>query len=188
MGYFVPPVDGNYTFYVRGDDYVAMFLSTDSSPANLTRIAYNPGAENLYQGYQSFFVYPPNWYGFGAVSALLGQISKPIPLVGGTPYFTRVLHSQINGPTWFDTAVRISTNDPIVASEPQRRLRSTPTVQLLQIQTAIVREVQVITLTGVDSATWCPNSPYRCNTASLLTESSTAGEVQSMMYGVVSLT
>jgi hypothetical protein len=40
-GFFVPPVSANYTFYVRGDDQVYLFLSTTPSPLNVTLIAFS---------------------------------------------------------------------------------------------------------------------------------------------------
>lgn len=85
-----------------------------------------------------FLVGPNNYWGQGDV----GQISAPVPLLAGVPYFMRVLHVQGSGADWFDAAVRISTADPI-GSEAQRRLRSTPTVLLVQTTSAVVREVQV---------------------------------------------
>ncbi len=38
-GYFMPPVTGNYIFYVASDDSAALWLSTDNTPANVYEIA-----------------------------------------------------------------------------------------------------------------------------------------------------
>ena len=38
-GYIIPPVTGNYTFWIAGDDGCALFLSTDDQPANRRSIA-----------------------------------------------------------------------------------------------------------------------------------------------------
>ena len=40
-GYLVPPSTGPYTFWVAGDDNSELWLSTDSNPANKSRIAYH---------------------------------------------------------------------------------------------------------------------------------------------------
>ena len=42
-GYLVPPVTGDYTFYLCSDDQGELWLSTDQSPANSVRIASEPG-------------------------------------------------------------------------------------------------------------------------------------------------
>lgn len=40
-GYICPPTTGNYTFWIASDDNGELWLSTTSSPANKTRIAYH---------------------------------------------------------------------------------------------------------------------------------------------------
>ncbi len=40
-GFLCPPTTGNYTFWIAGDDNVSLFLSTDSTETNKTRIAYH---------------------------------------------------------------------------------------------------------------------------------------------------
>jgi hypothetical protein len=153
-GFFVPPVTANYSFYVRGDDHHVsatlspgvgdpytprtllllllplllqeFYLSTDSSPANLTRIAYT--------GYAATF--------FDSST----QISRPLLLRAGQAYFTRVLHREGGGGDYFDSGVRISSNDGPIAnfsSETQRVYRSTPEVQRITLNTIVIREVQV---------------------------------------------
>ena len=139
-GYFVPPVDGNYTFYLRGDDVVTMYLSTDASPARLRLIAQCSWAIPDTDNFASFFFNGPNNnYGQGT----FGQISAPIALQAGVPYFTRFFHEQGNGLDFFDTAVRISTNAPNFGSEAQRQMRSTPTELYVSALTTVVREQQV---------------------------------------------
>ena len=41
-GFFVPPVTANYTFILRGDDWVAAWLSSNASPMNEALIAFVP--------------------------------------------------------------------------------------------------------------------------------------------------
>jgi outer membrane protein assembly factor BamB len=43
-GFFLPPTNGNYTFYVRSDDESEVFLSTDSESANKRLVASQTGA------------------------------------------------------------------------------------------------------------------------------------------------
>ena len=42
-GYFIPPTNGNYVFFICGDDEYYLYLSTDDSPANLFQICSEPG-------------------------------------------------------------------------------------------------------------------------------------------------
>lgn len=42
-GWLIPPVSGDYTFWVSGDDETQLFLSTDGDTANATMIAHVPG-------------------------------------------------------------------------------------------------------------------------------------------------
>lgn len=138
-GFFIPPVDGNYSFYIRADDGSAFFLSTDSNPANLKLVAQSTSAQPD-ASFASFFFYGggPGW-GLGNA----GQISAPIPLRAGSPYFTRVLHMQGIGGDFLDAAMRISTAASNFSSEAQRSLRSSPTVLMVRTTCTVVREVQV---------------------------------------------
>ena len=36
-GFFVPPIDDDYTFMIRSDDFSELYLSTDDDPANKVR-------------------------------------------------------------------------------------------------------------------------------------------------------
>jgi len=42
-GYFIPPEDGNYVFFIAGADRWWLYLSTDDDPANMYMIAAEPG-------------------------------------------------------------------------------------------------------------------------------------------------
>jgi hypothetical protein len=75
MGFFVPPVTANYSFYTRADDFVSVWLSRDSSPANATQIAVTPS-------------YTDQWWSYAS------QISKPVFLQAGVPYWIRVRHGK----------------------------------------------------------------------------------------------
>ena len=65
-GYLHPPADGNYTFWTAGDDSGELWLSTDDNSANVSLIAYVPGAAQ----------------------------SSPISLAAGQKYYIEVLHKE----------------------------------------------------------------------------------------------
>jgi len=81
-GYLVPPVTGDYTFYIASDDGSRLFLSTGTSPVNTdpalgNHIAEAPGACNIDQ-----------WDKFPE------QTSKTISLTAGNLYYVEVLHKE----------------------------------------------------------------------------------------------
>src|SRR6266496_521532 len=43
VGYFYPPIDGTYVFYLSADDNASLYLSTDADPANKHLIAAETG-------------------------------------------------------------------------------------------------------------------------------------------------
>lgn len=78
-GYFVPPTDGEYVFWIASDDGSALWLSGDDSPAGAERIAFVPGWTSRRQ-----------WDKFPE------QQSRPLTLTAGTRYYIEVLHKQAN--------------------------------------------------------------------------------------------
>jgi Immunoglobulin domain/PA14 domain len=79
-GYVIPPTTGNYTFWIAGDDNCELWLSTNTDPANRTRIAYVSGWTNSRE-----------W------TKLTGQQSALIPLVAGQKYYIEALHKEGTG-------------------------------------------------------------------------------------------
>ncbi|MCZ7639750.1 MAG: hypothetical protein M5U12_29115 [Verrucomicrobia bacterium] len=49
FGYFIPPANGNYVFFVGSDDQSVVYLSTDDQPANKKLIARETQWSNQYQ-------------------------------------------------------------------------------------------------------------------------------------------
>jgi len=47
-GWFVPPTNGNYTFYIRSDDHSRLYISSNEDPANKTIVAIQNGANVEY--------------------------------------------------------------------------------------------------------------------------------------------
>ncbi|TLS48333.1 hypothetical protein FE782_31195 [Paenibacillus antri] len=79
-GYIVPPASGSYTLYVSGDDNAELWLSTDASPLNKTRIARVPGWTN-----------PRQWNKYPEQQAAARN------LVAGQRYYVEILHKQATG-------------------------------------------------------------------------------------------
>lgn len=79
-GYVWPPVTGNYTFWIAGDDNCELWLSPTHDPARKEKIAQVPGWTD-----------PRQWDRDPA------QKSKPIPLVAGRPCYIEVLHKEDGG-------------------------------------------------------------------------------------------
>lgn len=79
-GVLYPPVSGEYIFWVSGDDNTELWLSSDQTPSNRTRIATVPG-----------WTSPRQWTKFPE------QKSAPVSLIAGKPYFIEALHKEGGG-------------------------------------------------------------------------------------------
>ena len=76
-GFLIPPTSGNYTFWIASDDSSELWLSTDATVPNKSRIATVNGAVGEQQ-----------WDGQS------NQQSIVIPLVGGQPYYIEALQKE----------------------------------------------------------------------------------------------
>jgi hypothetical protein len=74
-GYIVPPATGSYTFWIASDDDGELLVSTDESPANLTKIASVNG-----------YVNPEAW------DSQASQQSAARTLVAGKRYYVEARH------------------------------------------------------------------------------------------------
>ncbi len=72
-GWLMPPITGNYTFWIAADDTGEFWLSTDDDPAKMARVCFVPGPVLPYS-----FIYHPE------------QRSDPINLVAGQTYYFEV--------------------------------------------------------------------------------------------------
>ena len=79
-GYVYPPEDGDYTFWISGDDYQDLYLSTDDDPANAVLIAQVLGWTNHLQ----WDSYPE-------------QQSAPVTLAAGGKYYIEALMKEGGG-------------------------------------------------------------------------------------------
>jgi len=86
-GYIHPPITGAYTFWIASDDAGDLLLSTDSTPANATRIAFVDSWTD-----------PRQW------TKLTSQRSASINLTGGQKYYVEVLHKEATGGDHFAVA------------------------------------------------------------------------------------
>jgi len=76
-GYLCVPQNGNYTFYIAGDDRCELWLSTDDDPMKKTKIASVP----YYTGVREWNKYA-------------SQKSVPIALAAGKKYYIEALHKE----------------------------------------------------------------------------------------------
>ena len=76
-GWLLPPVTGDYTFWIASDDEGELWLSTGENPAQKKRIAS-----------------VPYWAGFRDWTKYLEQCSGPIHLEAGKAYYIEGLHHQ----------------------------------------------------------------------------------------------
>jgi hypothetical protein len=97
-GFFIPPTNGVYLIYVRGNDGTCLYINTnanDTVRANLQWI----GDENI--GYAAPGA---SWY-FGAtnstpINAQFPVGTNAVPLQGGTNYYLECLEQQNTGTSW----------------------------------------------------------------------------------------
>jgi hypothetical protein len=79
-GYLYPPATGNYTFWIASDDNGELWLSTDGTPANKTRIA------NV-----------SDWTNSREWTKFASQQSSPVALTAGQKYYIEVLQKENGG-------------------------------------------------------------------------------------------
>jgi hypothetical protein len=120
LGYFYPPTNGNYTFYLASDDNSALYLSTDSTPANEHLIAQVTAWANVREyGTES-----------GTATATTEDVSSTftgtewpttnsaggatITLTAGQAYYIEALHKEGGGGD--DCSVSIDGVSPIPGS------------------------------------------------------------------------
>ncbi len=79
-GYVIPPVTGNYTFWIATDDNGVLYLSTDETPAKTRQIAV-----------------VSEWTGAREWTKFPGQKSAPIALEAGKAYYILALQKEGGG-------------------------------------------------------------------------------------------
>ena len=76
-GYIIPPVTGNYTFFIASDDYSKLWLSTNDLSSSKNMIAWVNGYTNS-----------QDWYKYES------QTSDPVALTAGVRYYVEILHKE----------------------------------------------------------------------------------------------
>jgi autotransporter-associated beta strand protein len=79
--YLIPPVSGDYTFWISASDSGELWLSSDADPANASLVAAITSASM-----------PDQW------SKETGQQSTPVTLQAGMVYYIEARHKQESGP------------------------------------------------------------------------------------------
>jgi hypothetical protein len=90
-GYLIPPTNGLYVLALAADDTAQLFLSSDANPAHRALIASVPDAT----GFREFDRWP-------------SQVSAPVSLTAGQPYWIELLHKEGTGDDHFSVAWRSS--------------------------------------------------------------------------------
>ncbi|MEM7010257.1 MAG: DUF1800 family protein, partial [Verrucomicrobiota bacterium] len=90
-GFIVPPATGDYTFYFTSDDRGELYLSSDTTDSNLTKIAE-----------------VPEWASYEEWDKFTSQMSSPITLQAGTPYLVEILHQE----WWGGDHARVAWSGP----------------------------------------------------------------------------
>ena len=111
-GYFIPPANGDYVFFVAGDDQCNVYLSTDDKPANKKLIAQETGWNNQYQWVTAggSTLESKRSDQFGNTEWDTGNV---ITLKGGQKYYLEVLHHEGGGGDGVDvTYIKAGDPDP----------------------------------------------------------------------------
>jgi hypothetical protein len=79
--WFIPPVDGEYTFWLAADDHTRLYLSTDADPANKVEISR-----------------VPEWTGRREYNhASIVRANQPVNLAAGQRYYMETIHKEGGG-------------------------------------------------------------------------------------------
>ena len=96
-GYVYPPANGDYNFWISGDDYCELWLSTDDNPANVVMIAEVPGWTEAF----AWGTYP-------------AQKSKAITLTAGQKYYIEALMKEEGG----GDSLTVAWGGPVIGTGP----------------------------------------------------------------------
>lgn len=122
QGWLVVPVTGDYVFYVSGDDFCELYLSTDADPANKKLIATEPQWNNARQ----WLVSDRRTAGSeenrsDRFATTEWPTGNTIHLEKGSKHYIQVLHSEGGGGDSVGVAWKLSTQaDPPNGSPPIR--------------------------------------------------------------------
>ena len=108
FGFLLPPITGDYVFYIAADDQGALYLSPNASPASKVLIATEPG-----------WSWPRNWTGSSPGRLGAENVSRPIRLEAGRAYYIEALHKEAGGGDNLGVAWQMPGQpEPVNGSEP----------------------------------------------------------------------
>jgi len=96
-GYVYPPASGDYSFWISGDDFCELWLSTDDDPANISMIAEVPGWTEAFE-----------W------GKYTEQKSSPITLVANQKYYIQGLMKEAGG----GDSLTVAWGGPVIGAGP----------------------------------------------------------------------
>ncbi|MBN2595123.1 MAG: hypothetical protein JXA81_16590, partial [Sedimentisphaerales bacterium] len=96
-GYVYPPASGNYNFWISGDDYCELWMSTNDDPANITMIAEVPGWTEAFE-----------WGKYAE------QKSSAISLVANEKYYIEALMKEAGG----GDSLTVAWGGPVIGAGP----------------------------------------------------------------------
>jgi hypothetical protein len=95
-GFFIPPTNGSYNFYVRGNDGTALYVSSDQTPVNLVlKAAANVGYTAPGSTWLSSIA------GTVVVNGVFGD-TNAMNLTAGNKYYLEAVEQQGNGTSWLE--------------------------------------------------------------------------------------
>jgi hypothetical protein len=94
-GFFIPPTNGNYTFYVRSDDESDVYLSPDANPENKTLVASQTGSGRPYDSHDG---HPRFSTMTGLVAGQMYYFEALLKEGGGEDYLTVVFKAEDEPP------------------------------------------------------------------------------------------
>jgi hypothetical protein len=126
FGYFIPPVDGDYVFYIAADDDSDLFLSTDADPANKKLIAQEAGWSgirnySLVGGTSTATDKKSNTFiGSTWDDGSMGDGNTVIHLLAGQKYYIESIHHEGGGGDNLAVTYRLASEPPPANGSPSR--------------------------------------------------------------------
>ncbi len=113
--FFIPPVTGDYVFFISLSDHAWLYLSTDDQPANKVMIAGATGGYSDPRGWLIGNGYDPSFCRSDLSANNLWPNGPTITLQAGKRYYMLMVHHTPDwaGGSWFDATYKLaSAADP----------------------------------------------------------------------------
>jgi len=153
-GFFIPPSNGNYIFFLTGDDDSDLFLSTDENPANKKLIAQEQGWSNEAQ-----WTTTPSG---DATAKRSDQFTGsqwaggpgPINLKAGQKYYIEGVHHEGGGGDNFSATYALDTDGDPTDGDPSRMTNNVIGIKVPPQQINITQQPQSLTVAAPNTATF----------------------------------